>query len=78
MEAARLARFRGPVEARDAEAVERWRQATPTEHSRALWELLRLADLTMQATGRTKPAEIEFPGFQAVIQGQHVDTRTTS
>jgi hypothetical protein len=61
--AALLARFRGPVQARDAEVVERWRQLTAAEHARAMIDLANMSEQIVAYTGLRKSADEQFPGF---------------
>ena len=59
----RLRRFRGPLEQRDDEVLEHWRQATPEAHAQAMIGLARVAEMIVAHTGFSKdPAEM-FPGF---------------
>ncbi len=59
----KLRQFRGPVEARDAQLIERWRQASPTAHAAAMIELARYAEMMVAHTGYGKDAAELFPGF---------------
>jgi len=61
--AALLARFVGPLEERDQEMIEYWRQATPAEHARAMIELAAFVENVAAHTQLTKEATIMFPGF---------------
>lgn len=58
-----LERFRGPLEERDREVVDRWRLASPAEHAHAMIELAQLAEMVVAHTGRGKDPGEMFPGF---------------
>ena len=58
-----LARFLGPVETRDAEVVEHWRQASAADHARAMIDLADTAEQIVASTGFGKPYDEQFPGF---------------
>lgn len=61
--AERLRRFRGPVEERDAEIVDYWRDAPPEAHARAMIELAHYAEQMVAHTGFDKDRSEMFPGF---------------
>ena len=66
--AERLRRFRGPVIARDAETVAYWRDASATEHARAMIELSEFAAIMVRQTGYGKDPGEMFPGFPSLTQ----------
>lgn len=66
--AARLARFRGPLEARDAETHSYWRGASPAAHADAMIELAEMAEQIVSHTGFTKDQDEMFPGFPELRQ----------
>ena len=62
-DAAELAAFLGPVADRDAEVVERWRNASAADHARAMIELSGYAERMAAQTGLGKDPAERFPGF---------------
>ena len=61
--AARLARFRGPLEARDAETLAYWREAPSAAHAEAMIQLAEVAEQIVSHTGLGKDPDEMFPGF---------------
>jgi hypothetical protein len=59
----RLRRFRVPVEERDAEVIEHWRQASPEAHAQARIGLARASGTIVAHTGFGKDPHEMFPGF---------------
>lgn len=60
---AELTRFLGPVEDRDAEVIERWRDASAEAHAQAMIELSRYAERMAAQTGFGKDPAERFPGI---------------
>lgn len=60
---AELSTFLGPVADRDAEVIERWRNASPDAHARAMIELSRYAERMAAQTGLGKDPDERFPGI---------------
>src|ERR1700689_5836305 len=58
-----LARFRGPVEASDADRVEFWRNRSDAEHAKAMTELADFAEMVVGHTGYHKDPTDFFPGL---------------
>lgn len=58
-----LATFLGPVADRDAEVIERWRNASPAAHARAMIELSDYAERMAAQTGLGKDPAERFPGI---------------
>jgi hypothetical protein len=67
---AELATFLGPVADRDAEVIERWRDASPAAHARAMIELSRYAERMAAQTGIGKDPDELFPGIPKLSPGQ--------
>ena len=63
---AMLARFRGPVEASDAERVEFWCSRSDAEHAQAMIELADFAEMVVGHTGYHKDPTDFFPGLPKV------------
>lgn len=61
--ATELASFLGPVADRDAEVIERWRDASPAAHARAMIELSDYAERMAAQTGLGKDPAERFPGI---------------
>jgi len=61
-----LARFRGPVEASDAERVGFWRSRSDAEHAKAMIELADFAEMVVGHTGYHKDPTDFFPGLPKV------------
>jgi hypothetical protein len=59
--ATELSTFLGPVADRDAEIIERWRDASPQEHARAMIELSDYAERMAAQTGLGKDPTERFP-----------------
>jgi hypothetical protein len=62
-DAAELTAFLGPVQDRDAEVIERWRDASPDAHAQAMIELSRYAEQMVAQTGIGKDPDERFPGI---------------
>lgn len=62
-DAVELTRFLGPVEDRDAEVIERWRDASAEAHAQAMIELSRYAERMAAQTGFGKDPAERFPGI---------------
>lgn len=62
-DAGELARFLGPVEDRDAESIEFWRDASAEAHAQAMIELSRYAERMAAQTGLGKDPAERFPGI---------------
>lgn len=60
---AELTTFLGPVQDRDAEVIERWREASPEAHARAMIELSGYAERMAAQTGLGKDPTERFPGI---------------
>lgn len=58
-----LTTFLGPVADRDAEVIERWREASAQDHAQAMIELSRYAERMAAQTGLGKDATERFPGI---------------
>lgn len=67
-DAAELATFLGPVADRDAEVIERWRNASAAAHARAMIELSDYAERMVAQTGLGKDPAERFPGIQVVAR----------
>jgi len=67
---AKLAAFLGPVAARDAEVIERWRGASPEAHAQAMIELSRYAERLAAQTGIGKDPDERFPGIPTLSPRQ--------
>lgn len=63
VEATELTKFLGPVEDRDAEVIERWRDASAEAHAEAMIELSRYAERMAAQTGLGKDPAERFPGI---------------
>jgi hypothetical protein len=61
-----LARFRGPVEASDAERVDFWCSRSDAEHAKAMIELADFAEMVVGHTGYHKDPADFFPGLPNV------------
>ncbi len=61
--AAELTTFLGPVADRDAEVIERWREASAEDHAQAMIELSRYAERMVAQTGIGKDPGERFPGI---------------
>jgi hypothetical protein len=68
--ATELAAFLGPVADRDAEVIERWRNASPAAHARAMIELSGYAERMAAQTGLGKDPGERFPGIPEPSRGQ--------
>lgn len=62
-DATELTTFLGPVEDRDAEVIERWREASAEDHAQAMIELSRYAERMAAQTGLGKDPVERFPGI---------------
>jgi excisionase family DNA binding protein len=62
-----LTRFLGPVEDRDVEVIERWREASAEAHAQAMIELSRYAERTAAQTGLGKDPAERFPGIPGAL-----------
>lgn len=60
---AELTAFLGPIADRDAEVIERWREASPAAHARAMIELSAYAGRMVAQTGLGKDPNERFPGI---------------
>jgi|GEM_PF-3061582 len=69
-DATELATFLGPVAARDAEVIERWRDASPAAHARAMIELSDYAERMAVQTGLGKDPTERFPGIPKLPREQ--------
>lgn len=58
-----LAAFLGSVADRDAEVIERWREASAEDHAQAMIELSRYAERMAAQTGLGKDPAERFPGI---------------
>lgn len=61
--ATELSAFLGPVEDRDAEVIERWRESSAEAHAQAMIELSRYAERMAAQTGFDKDPTEHFPGI---------------
>lgn len=62
-DATELTTFLGPVADRDAEVIERWREASAEDHAQAMIELSRYAERMAAQTGHGKDPAERFPGI---------------
>lgn len=66
--AARLARFRGQLEADDRRTVEYWKRASAAEHAAAMAELSNYAVTMARQTGHVRRADEPMPNLTAIAR----------